>query len=378
MVDMAASVESPSNTEGASYLSQLLQEQGRIPLQSMPHTARLLQQEIDHAWRRENETDSDSTKTLQPVPVLEIHTGKPLRLKVKVHIPVKDHPNFNFVGKLLGPKGNSLKQLQEVTQTKMAILGRGSMRDKQKEEELRSQDDPKYNHLKEDLHVEITAFAPPAEAYQRIAMALTEVKRFLVPDYFDDIRQQQLRELGVLGGNKSKHKTAESSSSQGSPVFEIDDPSVTVETGSPTVSSAIKRHQHPHTLKGYANSIKDYQEHCATDSPYRTVPGRYFEQKMCNGICSNGDFPSTNHDYMYENSVLSECGNNYPQEENTTSGNSAYVDEIDITNTFEEINDEQCVPPRRVFPTAPASRSSTIFRSAKFRSHPYNSHQRYQ
>ena len=39
---------------------------------------------------------------------------------------------FNFVGKLLGPKGNSLKRLQEETMTKMAVLGRGSMRDKAK------------------------------------------------------------------------------------------------------------------------------------------------------------------------------------------------------------------------------------------------------
>ena len=30
-------------------------------------------------------------------------------------------------------------------------------------------------HLAEDLHVEITAFAPPAEAHARIAYALTEV-----------------------------------------------------------------------------------------------------------------------------------------------------------------------------------------------------------
>ena len=42
-------------------------------------------------------------------------------------------PNFqfNFVGKLLGPKGNSMKRLQERTMTKMAVLGRGSMRNKQ-------------------------------------------------------------------------------------------------------------------------------------------------------------------------------------------------------------------------------------------------------
>ena len=39
---------------------------------------------------------------------------------------------FNFVGKLLGPKGNTLKRLQEETGCKMAILGKGSMRDKSK------------------------------------------------------------------------------------------------------------------------------------------------------------------------------------------------------------------------------------------------------
>ena len=46
-------------------------------------------------------------------------------------MPVKEHPKFNFVGKLLGPKGNSMKRLQEDTMTKMAVLGKGSMRNKQ-------------------------------------------------------------------------------------------------------------------------------------------------------------------------------------------------------------------------------------------------------
>lgn len=50
-----------------------------------------------------------------------------------------------------------------------------------KEEKLRNSGDPKFLHLKDDLHVEITAFAPPAEAHARIAYALTEVRRFLVP-----------------------------------------------------------------------------------------------------------------------------------------------------------------------------------------------------
>lgn len=50
-----------------------------------------------------------------------------------------------------------------------------------KEEELRASGDPKFSHLMEDLHVEISAYATPAEAHARIAYALAEVRRFLVP-----------------------------------------------------------------------------------------------------------------------------------------------------------------------------------------------------
>lgn len=64
---------------------------------------------------------------------------------------------------------------------KMAVLGRGSMRDRKKEEELRASGEAKYAHLFEDLHVEISTFAAPAEAHARIAYALAEVRRFLVP-----------------------------------------------------------------------------------------------------------------------------------------------------------------------------------------------------
>jgi hypothetical protein len=49
------------------------------------------------------------------------------------------------------------------------------------EEELRASNDPKFSHLNDDLHVEVTAFAPPAEAHARIAYALAEIRRFLVP-----------------------------------------------------------------------------------------------------------------------------------------------------------------------------------------------------
>ncbi|XP_052841024.1 RNA-binding protein asd-2 isoform X1 [Drosophila gunungcola] len=139
-----------------------------------------------------------SLKGSEKLKMLDITRDKPVKVAVKVAVPVRDHPKFNFVGKLLGPKGNSMKRLQEDTMCKMAVLGRGSMRDRRKEEELRGSGDSRYAHLFEDLHVEISTFAAPAEAHARIAYALAEVRRFLVPDYHDDIRQEQMWEMQAL------------------------------------------------------------------------------------------------------------------------------------------------------------------------------------
>lgn len=88
-----------------------------------------------------------------------------------------------------------MKRLQEETMCKMAVLGRGSMKDRKREDELRAALDPKYAHLNDELHVEISALAPPAEAHARIAYALAEVRKYLIPDSNDIIRQEQLREM---------------------------------------------------------------------------------------------------------------------------------------------------------------------------------------
>ncbi|XP_013137847.1 PREDICTED: KH domain-containing, RNA-binding, signal transduction-associated protein 2-like [Papilio polytes] len=146
--------------------------------------------------------------------MLDITRDKPVKVCVRVVVPVRDHPKFNFVGKLLGPKGNSLKRLQEDTMCKMAVLGRGSMKDRQKEEELRVSGDPKFAHLSDELHVEISAFATPAEAHARIAYALAELRRFLVPDYNDDIRQEQMLEMQILSSQSEQRRLTPPDSSR--------------------------------------------------------------------------------------------------------------------------------------------------------------------
>lgn len=177
------------------YLPELLAEKNTLD-PSFVHAVRLLTEEIEKYEGEDFRKDGDIKK------YLDIISNKNIKLSERVLIPVQQYPKFNFVGKLLGPRGNSMKRLQEETGVKMSILGKGSMRDKEKEEELRKCGEAKYAHLSNDLHVLIEVFAPPGEAYSRMSHALEEIKKFLVPDYNDEIRQEQLRELSLLNGSE--------------------------------------------------------------------------------------------------------------------------------------------------------------------------------
>ncbi|XP_054737223.1 KH domain-containing, RNA-binding, signal transduction-associated protein 3 isoform X2 [Anastrepha obliqua] len=175
------------NDKANEYIRDCMAEKNRMD-RKFPIAEKLLDFEIE------------KVQTIGRIPPREqkyadIYREKPLRVSQKVLVPIREHPKFNFVGKLLGPKGNSLRRLQEETLCKMTVLGRNSMRDRAKEEELRSSTDPKYAHLNSDLHVEISTIAPPAEAYARIAYAMAELRKYLIPDSNDVIRQEQLREL---------------------------------------------------------------------------------------------------------------------------------------------------------------------------------------
>ncbi|MBZ3881886.1 KH domain-containing, RNA-binding, signal transduction-associated protein 3 [Sciurus carolinensis] len=139
---------------------------------SFTHALHLVNQEIEKFQKGEGKEEEK---------YIDVVINKNMKLG-QVLIPVTQFPKFNFVGKLLGPRGNSLKWLQEETLTKMSILGKGSMRDKAKEEEFRKSGEAKYFHLSDDLHVLIEVFAPPAEAYARMGHALEEIKKFLIPD----------------------------------------------------------------------------------------------------------------------------------------------------------------------------------------------------
>ncbi|XP_072290376.1 protein quaking-B-like, partial [Eucyclogobius newberryi] len=105
--------------------------------------------------------------------------GPVAQLQEKLYVPVKEYPDFNFVGRILGPRGLTAKQLEAETGCKIMVRGKGSMRDKKKEEMNRGK--PNWEHLSEDLHVLITVEDTHNRAKVKLQRAITEVKKLLVP-----------------------------------------------------------------------------------------------------------------------------------------------------------------------------------------------------
>ncbi|XP_056269019.1 KH domain-containing, RNA-binding, signal transduction-associated protein 1b [Pseudoliparis swirei] len=178
------------------YLPELQAEKDSLD-SSFTHAMKLLNAEVDRIQKGET-----TKKEAAADAYLDLFTTKNIKLKERVLIPVKQYPKFNFVGKILGPQGNTIKRLQEETGAKISVLGKGSMRDKSKEEGLRKGGEPKYAHLSLELHVFVEVFAPVPEAYLRMAHAMEEVKKFLFPDLMDDICQEQFMEMSYLNGGQ--------------------------------------------------------------------------------------------------------------------------------------------------------------------------------
>ncbi|KYM94763.1 hypothetical protein ALC62_14614, partial [Cyphomyrmex costatus] len=121
-------------------------------------------------------------------------------LTEKVYVPVKEHPDFNFVGRILGPRGMTAKQLEQETGCKIMVRGKGSMRDKKKEEQNRGK--PNWEHLTDELHVLLTVEDTENRATLKLARAVEEVKKLLVPvaDGEDELKKRQLMELAIING----------------------------------------------------------------------------------------------------------------------------------------------------------------------------------
>uniref|UniRef100_A0A1D1XI15 KH domain-containing protein At5g56140 n=1 Tax=Anthurium amnicola TaxID=1678845 RepID=A0A1D1XI15_9ARAE len=127
-------------------------------------------------------------------------SGLIVKKTVRVDIPVDKYPTYNFVGRLLGPRGNSLKRVEANTECRVLIRGQGSIKDPAREEMMRGK--PGYEHLNEPLHLVVEAELPVDVVDARLMQAREILDELLRPvDESQDLfKKQQLRELAVLNG----------------------------------------------------------------------------------------------------------------------------------------------------------------------------------
>ncbi|KAK6945501.1 STAR protein, homodimerization region, partial [Dillenia turbinata] len=146
-----------------------------------------------------------------------IPTTPVVKRVVRLDVPVDKYPNYNFVGRLLGPRGNSLKRVEATTHCRVYIRGQGSIKDAAKEEKLK--DKPGYEHLNELLHVLVEAECPEEMINARIDHAVSILENLLKPvdESLDQYKKQQLRELAMLNGTLREESPSVSPSMSPSP-----------------------------------------------------------------------------------------------------------------------------------------------------------------
>jgi len=187
-----------NNTQSiADYLAQLLKDKKQLAAfpNVFVHMERLLDDEISKVRSNLFQINGYVKEPL----ILPEGSGPPVIHSEKVYVPVKEHPDFNFVGRILGPRGLTAKQLEQETGCKVMVRGKGSMRDKKKEEQNRGK--PNWEHLNDELHVLITVEDSENRAKLKLERAVDEVKKLLtVSEGEDELKKRQLMELAIING----------------------------------------------------------------------------------------------------------------------------------------------------------------------------------
>eukprot|EP00850_Spirogloea_muscicola_P024239 SM000510S17644 [mRNA] locus=s510:1795:5649:- [translate_table: standard] len=118
---------------------------------------------------------------------------RPVVKEAKLYIPVKDYPGYNFIGLILGPRGNTQKRMEQETGTKIAIRGKGA----NKEGKAGRRDAKTIEAESDHLHVHVTA-----DTLEKVDAAVALIEPLLHPidEERNNHKRKQLRELAEMNG----------------------------------------------------------------------------------------------------------------------------------------------------------------------------------
>ncbi|KAF7679668.1 Branchpoint-bridging protein [Astathelohania contejeani] len=103
----------------------------------------------------------------------------------KVYIPVSEYPHINFMGLLLGPRGSTLKNLEQEANIRISIKGKGSFKDESEE----------------PLHCKIGA-----DTIQDLENGVILIENIIesaidIPEIENKLKVSQLKELALMAGS---------------------------------------------------------------------------------------------------------------------------------------------------------------------------------
>ncbi|GMR59747.1 hypothetical protein PMAYCL1PPCAC_29942 [Pristionchus mayeri] len=179
------------------YLADLVKEKKQLEIfpHAFNHVERLVDEEINRVRLSLFQCDFATDDLHLPEPEGEVVT-----ITEKLYVPRREYPEYNFVGRILGPRGMTAKQLEQETGCKIMVRGKGSMRDKRKEEANRGK--PNWEHLDDELHVLIQCEDSANRAAVKMQVAAEHVKKLLIPapEGTDELKRKQLMELAIING----------------------------------------------------------------------------------------------------------------------------------------------------------------------------------
>ncbi|KAB8228572.1 putative zinc knuckle transcription factor/splicing factor MSL5/ZFM1 [Aspergillus alliaceus] len=138
---------------------------------------------------------------------------RPTKTQEKVYVPVNDYPEINFIGLLIGPRGNTLKKMETESGAKIAIRGKGSVKEgkgrsdaahaSNQEEDLHclimADTEEKVNKAKKLVHNVIETVHFPQPPLNRL-IANEYCQAASIPEGQNELKRNQLRELAALNG----------------------------------------------------------------------------------------------------------------------------------------------------------------------------------
>ncbi|UZP34797.1 hypothetical protein NXS19_002613 [Fusarium pseudograminearum] len=161
------------------------------------HGRRINTREYRYRKRLEDERHKLIEKAMKTIPNYHPPQDyrRPTKTQEKVYVPVNDYPEINFIGLLIGPRGNTLKKMEGDSGAKIAIRGKGSV----KEGKGRS-DAAHASNQEEDLHCLIMA-----DTEDKVNKAKKLIHNVIetaasIPEGQNELKRNQLRELAALNG----------------------------------------------------------------------------------------------------------------------------------------------------------------------------------